>query len=163
LWVRIGQVVGAHGIDGGLKIAPDSDQWRSWPEALKRVRIDRLGPEPVLVLEVRIAANRPVLRVDGVESRDAAERLRRAVIYRPGEDRSPLAEGEYYWDELTGAAVVGPDGRPLGSVMRVEPGPAHDWLVVGNVEHQVWVPFVRAWVTVGKDRTLALLRDPEPV
>ncbi len=161
--MRIGQVVGAHGIDGGLKIVPDSDQWRGWPQALHRVRIDRLGAEPVTVVEVRIAANRPVLRVEGVDSRDAAEGLRRAIVYRPGEDLAPLEDGVYYWDELAGETVIGPGGQVIGSVVRVEPGPAHDWLVVGEQDHEVWVPFVRAWVKVGTDRTITLLGDPEPV
>lgn len=161
--MRIGEVVGLHGIDGGLKIAPDSDQWRTWPDNLERVRIDRLASGPTLVRSVRIAAGRPVLLVDGVESREAADALRGALVYRPLQDLPALETDMYYWHELAGARVLSMHGEPAGTVAAIEPGPAHDWLVVHGERGSFLVPFVRAWVRRLPDGTLALQQDPEGI
>lgn len=159
--VRIGQVVGVHGIDGGMKLLPESDQWRQWPTSLRRVRIDRLGETPVAVRRVRLLTDRPVLVVEGVQDRDAAERLRGAIVFRPLEDLPRLEPDSYYWHDLAGRPVVARDGTPVGTVEAVEPGPAHDWLVVEGPAKTVLVPFVRAWVRVASDGPIELLSDPE--
>ena len=60
----------------------------------------------------------------------------------------PLPEDEFYWADLVGCAVVDEGGAPLGEVVAVTPGPAHDWLVVrraGGGEER-FLPGVEAFV-----------------
>jgi len=159
--VRIGHVVGVHGLDGGLRMVPESDHWREWPTNLRRVQVDQLGPDAVRVRTVTPLNNQVVVAVEGVTTREAAERLRGAVVYRPLEDLPPLAPDRYYWYELTGRPVLGPDGRRFGVVAAVEPGRAHDWLVVGAGHRAVRIPFVKAWVDLARDDAIRLRQDPE--
>lgn len=60
-----------------------------------------------------------IARVQGVEDRTAAEKLKGVALY-VGRDRLPeTEEGEYYRADLIGLAAVDPDGRALGSVVQV--------------------------------------------
>lgn len=54
---------------------------------------------------------------------------------------APLAEGEYYWADLIGAAVVNRAGLALGTVERLFDNGAHDVMVVAG-ERQRLIPFV---------------------
>ena len=58
-----------------------------------------------------------VLKFAGVDSIDAAKRLRGADLWVPQAERGALPEGEYFQSDLVGCRVVdGKDGRVLGVV-----------------------------------------------
>lgn len=58
----------------------------------------------------------PVIRLQGVESRQQAE----AMIGRYLEvEAEPLPEGSYYWHQIVGLKVADEDGRQLGTVVEV--------------------------------------------
>jgi 16S rRNA processing protein RimM len=78
-------------------------------------------------------------------------------------DLPPLPADEYYWEDLVGCALVDPEGSPLGEVIAVEPGPAHDWLVVrlagGEERH---LPVVAAFLrSVDVPRRRVVASPPE--
>jgi 16S rRNA processing protein RimM len=77
---------------------------------------------------------RPLVRLSGVEDRDAAAALRGQSLLMAQED-APLAEGEWLSADLLGCEVPG-----LGSVRRVIAAPSCDLLEVGD--DAVLVPFV---------------------
>lgn len=77
---------------------------------------------------VRAHKGRLLITFDGVDSA-AAERLVGAVLYAPRE-RIPLADGEFFDEDLVGCAVVDTAGETYGQVERVEHYPASDMLVV---------------------------------
>lgn len=71
---------------------------------------------------------RPVVRLEGVDTRSAAEALRGDPILA----ELALEEGEIWADDLVGLAVV--DGeRPVGTVERVLAYPSCELLVVGDL------------------------------
>ena len=95
-----------------------------------------------------------VARLDGVEDRDAAERLRGLRLHVP-RDRLPAAEGdEYYHADLIGLradllAEGGGNDQPLGTVCAVEDfgaGPVIEIAIEGKPP--VMVPFTREVVPV---------------
>ncbi|MEA2459285.1 MAG: rRNA processing protein RimM [Thermoleophilaceae bacterium] len=75
---------------------------------------------------------RPILRLSGLEDRNAAEALRGEPILVDGGD---LADDEYLTTDLVGCEVPG-----LGSVRRVIAAPSCDLLEVGD--GAVLVPFI---------------------
>ena len=77
---------------------------------------------------------RPLVRLSGVEDRDAAAALRGQALLMAQED-APLEEGEWLSADLVGCEVPG-----LGSVRRVIAAPSCDLLEVGD--DAVLVPFV---------------------
>jgi|BEDMetMinimDraft_2_1075160.scaffolds.fasta_scaffold02746_3 16S rRNA processing protein RimM len=159
--VQIGEVVAAHGLDGGLKVYPTSDHAERWAEWLSAVIVDRLGPEPRPARVARVAGGLPVLRVEGIEDRTAAERLVGAVVWVPTADLPRLGADEFYWFQLVGLLVTDRDGRPAGRVRHVRRTGAHDVIEVEQGSRRALVPFVRAWVELDWPAgRLRLLQDP---
>lgn len=60
-----------------------------------------------------------LLKLVGVDDRDAAEALRGAEIVARAEDLPPLPAGEYYWHQLVGLRVVTVDGEAVGTITEI--------------------------------------------
>ncbi len=92
-----------------------------------------------------------VLRLAGVDDREAAEALRGTLLLAPGQlERDPDGEVEdWALSELVGLRVELEDGTHAGTLVGLDPSPAHDLLVVEQPSGQrALLPFVRALVPV---------------
>ena len=104
----VGRLVGAQGLGGELRVLPLSD----FPE-----RFTRRGPRwlqakgrPAQPVELRSGRQLPgkelfVVRITGIDSRDAAEALVGHELLVPAADRPPLEEGEFHLLDLVGLEV----------------------------------------------------------
>ncbi|HEY0516951.1 MAG TPA: ribosome maturation factor RimM, partial [Solirubrobacteraceae bacterium] len=76
---------------------------------------------------------RPILRLQGVEDRDAVERLRGRELMVDAQQAPTLGEGEWWAHELEGCAVF--DGeRSVGEVQRLVELPSCEALEVRRAE-----------------------------
>ena len=135
---RIGQIVGAHGLKGQVKVQPLTDFWEE--RFAKGTRL-RLKDDWVTVEGFSIHKNRPLLTLSGVKSIDAAEKLQWEYLEAILEDLE-LDEDEFLTDDLIGCLVVTTDGRELGTVDEVLAMPAHDVLEVG----EILIPVVKEFI-----------------
>jgi len=101
------------------------------------------------VLAVRPAKNAVVMRLSGIGSREAAERLNGVSLYVT-RDRLPdieLEEDEFFQTDLIGLAVRDPTGGILGTVRAVHDFGGGDILdLVLESGRAVMIPFSRAAV-----------------
>ena len=74
---------------------------------------------------------RPILRIEGCETREAAEALRRSELRIPEAEAPPLAEGEFWARDLAGCRVTDGD-REVGVVERMIALPSCEALEVGD-------------------------------
>lgn len=84
-------------------------------------------------VERSIETSRPfqdrwLVRFEGIGDREAAERIRGALL--TAEPLGDAPEGEVWVHDVIGAEVVDRDGAVLGRVASVEANPAHDLLVM---------------------------------
>jgi 16S rRNA processing protein RimM len=87
-----------------------------------------VGDRPMTVAAIKPFQQRWIAKLEGVDSREAAEVLRGEVIY--GE---PIDDDDALWvHELVGATVVTPDGREWGDVVAVLSNPADDLLELAD-------------------------------
>lgn len=144
--VRIGQITGAHGIRGDVRVYPCTD----FPERFATLRRVLLGSEarPVGVRYRGSVRNLVILSLEGVTDRDQAEALRGQDLRVPRSEVHPLPEGQYYIFDLIGLDVVDPEGRPLGKLVDVDRNcPVHDLYVVETAPgKQYMVPAVREFI-----------------
>jgi 16S rRNA processing protein RimM len=99
---------------------------------------DLLDREDVFVGGRRIAIarragtiDRPILRLEGHTSREAAEALRGSALAVPAREAPPLEQDEYWAADLAGCRVV--DGaREVGVVARMIALPSCEALEVGD-------------------------------
>lgn len=96
----------------------------------------------------------------GVADRAAAEALRGEVLTVAAAERRALDESEFWPDQLVGLEVVDDDGRRLGRITDVVPGPGQDRLVVTTpLDVNVLVPFVSDLVGEPEDGRI-VIRPP---
>lgn len=124
----VGRVGRAHGRDGSFYV----EDARRAPEVGET--LDAGGHE--LRVERRAGTDeRPILRLAGVEDRDAAAALRGTTLRSPGSALEPAAD-EWRVEDLLGCRVDG-----LGEVRGVLAAPSCDVLEVG--EERTLVPLIR--------------------
>jgi 16S rRNA processing protein RimM len=125
--ISAGRVGRAHGLDGSFHVT----QPRSRVLALgQTVTVDGVEREIV-----RLAGTdaRPILRLQGVASREAVDGLRGTELWVRRGDAPPLGEDEWYAEDLEGCRVVDGD-REVGTVRRMLPYPSCELLEVQRVE-----------------------------
>ncbi|MEA5448145.1 ribosome maturation factor RimM [Leptolyngbya sp. CCNP1308] len=120
-WVEIGRIVAPQGVKGEVRVYPSSDFPERFLEPgarwLKRPR--SLTPETVELVRGRHIDGKGlyVVQIAGVNSRDAAEALRDAVLLVPAGDRPQLDPDEFYVADLVGLRViVRATGDEIGTV-----------------------------------------------
>lgn len=96
----------------------------------------------VTVKELRWYNQSPVLFLEGVDTREAAEALVKAILLIDQPlDELPQEPNTWYDHQLVGLEVR-VDGEKVGEVIRVDHLPAQDLLIVKTDKGEVMVPFV---------------------
>ncbi|WP_434812108.1 ribosome maturation factor RimM [Microbacterium sp. bgisy189] len=151
--LRVGRLVKAHGLKGALKLElyTDDPDGRFTPGAVFTLQVPVSSPwhgKTVTVREFRWMNSHPVVFLDDIEDRDAAESIVRAILWIDNDaDSAPVEEDAWYDHQLVGLSVVR-DGSVVGTVARVDHLPAQDLLIVRPTgeDREVLVPFVKAIV-----------------
>ena len=89
-----------------------------WPERLEpgaEVWLDG-ADRPLRIVHAETGGRVPVLHLEGIETREAAEALVGRYLEAP---ERPLEEGTYFWDDLIGMRVESPDGNPVGELVEI--------------------------------------------
>lgn len=144
--IALGEIVGTHGIRGLLRFHPYDDAG-----ALTAPRTVQLAPrsspssEPTSVRLLSVARHGRVLllRVEDVDSIEAAEPLVGTVLAIPEDDLPAAAPGEFYVYQLEGLDVLTVDGERLGTVTRVFPTGSNEVLVVEDGEREHLIPLIQ--------------------
>jgi 16S rRNA processing protein RimM len=132
--LEVGRISRPHGLKGDVLVELITNR----PEA-------RLAPGSRLVIDqgvLEVVASSPhqnrwIVTFAGVNGREAADRLRGAVLRAEPLDE----EGTLWVHELVGSSVVTSDGQSVGIVSAVQPSPASDLLVLED-ERLVPMTFV---------------------
>jgi 16S rRNA processing protein RimM len=133
--IRVGQVAGAYGVDGAVKVIPLTDFE------------DRFETGSSLVLEgaerevewSRAGYPGLVVKFRGIDNRTIADLFRGRYLEIPEAAGRPLAEGRYYHHQVVGLTVLTSSGQRLGTIAEVLERPANDVWVSrdGVVEHLI--------------------------
>ena len=104
---------------------------------------------------------RIVLKFEGVDSVEAAEKLRDAEICVAESDAVELGEGEFFDWELEGCTVETVDGERIGTVRELMRTSGAEILVVEDGEKDFLVPFAES-ICVEVDTEAKLIRVDPP-
>jgi 16S rRNA processing protein RimM len=128
--IVLGRIVGLFGVQGWVKVYSfarpregilDYERWL--------IETDE-GWLPRVLHEGRLQGKGIVARLEGCRDREQASALIGTKIAVSPDDLPALAQGEYYWAQLEGLAVVTADGRALGVVSHLFETGANDVMVV---------------------------------
>ncbi|MDV3347473.1 ribosome maturation factor RimM [Leptothoe sp. LEGE 181152] len=123
-WLTIGRIVGAHGLNGEVRVYPDSDFPERFEQPGERwlLKPGAANPEPIKLVKGRFQEGKGlyILKLAGINYRNQAEILRDAQLLIPADDRLPLEPGEFHVGDLMGLAVILQEtGEQIGSVIDV--------------------------------------------
>ncbi|MFP3866754.1 MAG: ribosome maturation factor RimM [Desulfobacteraceae bacterium] len=137
--IFLGRVIGAHGIRGELKVRAETDRAETFLQ-IGELKIDgRLYQ----VTDARPHKQHLLLSLAGVSTRNQAEALIGCELWGRAELFPPLAEDEYYWNEILGLDVYRTDtGVWIGRVTEIIPTAAHDIYVVRQGDREYLIPAV---------------------
>jgi 16S rRNA processing protein RimM len=143
--VCIGAIAGAHGVKGVVRVKPFTE--RAEDVAAYAPVTDESGSRIFALRYVGPAKGAVLVRIEGIDDRDAAEALKGVRLYVPRSSLPAPDDEEFYHADLIGLAVVDADGAAIGRVRAVEDYGAGDLLEVeltgGRV---VMLPFTKAVV-----------------
>ena len=133
--IRVGQIVGSHGVDGAVKVISLTDFGDRF-ERGSRLLVD--GGERVVEWS-RGAGAGLVVKFEGVDDRTAAGLLRGRYLEIGEADARPAGEGRFYHHQVIGLDVVTAAGRSVGRIEEVLERPANDvWVSRADaVEHLI--------------------------
>jgi 16S rRNA processing protein RimM len=135
-WLAGGRVGRAHGLDGSFYVVA------ARPALLVLGAAVRIGDRETEIVRRAGTDERPIVRLGGVEDRDAAEALRGLELRVPRAVAPPLEDDEWWAEDLEGCRVVD-GGRELGRVARLVPLPSCEALEVSGAAEDFLVPLVR--------------------
>jgi 16S rRNA processing protein RimM len=134
-WVPLAEVARPHGVRGELRLRlfnSDSDLLLDVAEVLVRPTSPQgegLQAAPMRVESSRRANDAILIKLGNVDDRNAAARLRGALVCARRNDFPPLGDGEFYACDVEGARVV-QASRELGRVLELRQYPTVDALLV---------------------------------
>ncbi|MDI3538133.1 MAG: rRNA processing protein RimM [Bacillota bacterium] len=131
--VTIGQVTSAHGVRGEMNLALLTD----FPERVRRLKRVYLvlGEEvrgPYAVTRARLAGSKAIIKLEGIDTREAAKALGKWEVAVTKDDVVELPPGHYYYFQLVGLPVYTTEGENLGNVVEIIDLPSNDVYVVKN-------------------------------
>lgn len=161
-YLAVGRVRKPHGVHGELLVEVLTD----FPERLEpgvSVGLGHQEPEQFFTVKsVRTHKGAWLLKLLECTRRDQADLLRELYLFLPEQERSLLPPTYYYEHELPGLRCQLPDGRVVGTVVRLEAGLAGAWLVVDTGTQEALVPFVSPIVVrVDLAQGVVILDPPE--
>lgn len=139
--VVMGRIAGAFGIKGFIRVQTFSGT----VDALLDYPVWWIGDgdrwEERKLVEGAVHGQALVAKLEGVEGREVAARMRGLHVGIPRQQLPPNAEGEYYWADLIGLEVANREGVALGRVAQLLETGANQVLVVKGTREYL-IPFV---------------------
>jgi len=134
--IRVGQVAGAFGLAGAVKVIPLTDFE------------DRFDPGTSLLLDgcqhqvewSRESQPGMVVKLRGIDNRTMAELFRGRYLEVPDDQMRDLEPGRFYHHQVVGLAVVTRSGKSLGVIAEVLERPANDVWVCGQGSIELLIP-----------------------
>lgn len=139
-FVAVGRILRPHGVRGEMRVElltefPERFKTLEEVYVAKKGRGKRLAaPQLTAVKGSRTHQNKILLKLGGVDDRNAADLLRGAVLYVPFSEVVPLDDGEFYLFELIDMQVFTDQGEFLGKVAETLETGANDVFVVNGGE-----------------------------
>ncbi len=139
-WMVIGEVAGAFGVRGEIKVSSFTD----FPDRFKNLKAVYLGADRRKhdVVRSRLHQGRTLLQLDGIETPEQVTALGHVDISVPRTEAMPLPDGAYYLDDLLGVRVRTTEDVDVGPITDVLRTGSNDVWVVGHGKQSVLIPAI---------------------
>lgn len=141
--IELGKIVTVVGLKGEVKVyswAEDPARYTTVPQLL-------VGGQPMIAESMRTQGASVILKLQGVDDRNHAEKYRGKTICILEDDLPELPKDTFYVRDLIGMMAIDQDtGRPVGPIKDVLQNTPQDVYVIDAVGTDVLVPAVQAFI-----------------
>lgn len=137
-FLSIGQISKPHGIKGELKIYPLTDDVKRFRK-LKTVYIDDIEKK---IIWCKLQADRVILKIEGIDTMEAAEKYRNKYIQVKRENAVELSKDTYFIADLLDCSVFDTEGKLIGKMYDVIKTGSNDVYWVKG-EKEVLIPAIK--------------------
>ena len=143
--VNIGRITSAVGLKGEVRVSGDSENLKEGKNLLLRRGKQELE---AVCKSVRYQKGGPVIRIDAVSDRNAAEELRGYEVFLRATDLDELPEGQHYVMDIIGYSVYDrASGETIGTLRDVIQNTAQNVLDIEAADgRQIMIPAVDAFM-----------------
>ncbi len=156
-YLEIGKITSTHGIKGECKAEP----WCDSPEFMakfKTLYFDKKGEKPLKV-KVRPNGHMVLVKIEGVETVEEANKLRGKILYMKRSD-AKIPKGHYFIVELIGCKVIDADNEEkiYGTLTDVSETGANDvWHITNEEGKEFLIPAIPS-VVIETDVEIGIIK-----
>lgn len=140
--ILIGKIVNTHGIKGEVKVYPYTDDIDNLSK-IKELFFDENLNNKHKVKSCKIQKNMLIMKLEGINIVEEAEKLRDTNLYIVKEDISDM-EDTYYVEDLIGMDVIDENEQVIGTITYVFNTGANDVYEIKSSDNkEIYIPAIK--------------------
>ncbi|HET9054888.1 MAG TPA: ribosome maturation factor RimM [Cyclobacteriaceae bacterium] len=137
---KAGFIMRAHGLKGEVTISLDADAPADW-ETLESILLEVKSQfVPYFIESISVRHDKAFLKLEDVNTPEAAASLKGTSIYLPKASRPKPARGDFYNEELIDFEVIDEELGLLGTVQAIEQAGPSRFIVLSHKTKEVMIP-----------------------
>lgn len=161
-FILVGTIAKPHGLRGELKLNCFSAGDGAFSGHERYVLVDDQGKlsEPLMVERQRRQGKTVVIKLEGIDSRDRAEKAFGKGVLIDKADLPALGENEYYWYQFIGLEVKTIDDTSVGKIHAIFNNGAQDIMVVRNQQQELLIPIIKGVIKEHNEKGVVITPPP---
>lgn len=143
--LKVGKIINTHSLKGEVKVKSSTDFEDERFEVGSKLLITRGNQvvREVVVEGYRHHKNNLLVKFEGIDSIEEAEKLKNLQIKIDSADVADLAENEFYFHEIIGCEVFDENNKCLGEVVEIlTPGANDVWVIKTADSKEILIPYI---------------------
>ena len=143
--LKVGKIVNTHSLKGEVKVISSTDFEEERFKKGSKLLITRGNQliREVVVQSYRNHKNFLLVKFEGIDSVEEAEKLKNLQIKIDSDEVGELEENEFYFHQIIGCEVFDENYRNLGEIIDIlTPGANDVWVIKGEEGKEILIPYI---------------------
>ncbi len=144
-YLKIGFITKPHGINGELKVIPLTDDKERYKKLTNVYLLNENNYKPVKIQSIKKTNDSIIIKFENYNSKEEAEKLRNIYIFIDRNDGVPLADGEYYTQDLVDCSIYYKD-KLFGKIKDIINEGSCDIFIIKYINKEIFYPFINDYI-----------------
>ena len=143
--LKVGKIVNTHSLKGEVKVICSTDFEEERFKKGSKLLITRGNQliREVVVQSYRNHKNFLLVKFEGIDSVEEAEKLKNLQIKIDSDEVGELEENEFYFHQIIGCEVFDENDKNLGEIIDIlTPGANDVWVIKGENGKEILIPYI---------------------
>ena len=143
--LKVGKIVNTHSLKGEVKVISSTDFEEERFKKGSKLLITRGNQliREVVVQSYRNHKNFLLVKFEGIDSVEEAEKLKNLQIKIDSDEVEELEENEFYFHQIIGCEVFDENDKNLGEIIDIlTPGANDVWVIKGENGKEILIPYI---------------------